>query len=80
MGGAHSGAYTSRFRRDSLSRDGASRTSVFSQERPPKVDAESEGIMGPHTTLIPKVFKLDAHLGYMQVPLSTDFPIKTCLL
>ena len=41
---------------------------------------ESEGIMGPHTTLTPKIFKLDVHLGYMQVPLSTNFPIKTCLL
>ena len=41
---------------------------------------ESEGIMGPHTTLTPKIFKLDVHLGYMQVPLSANFPIKTCLL
>ena len=22
--------------------------------------------MGPHTTLTPKIFKLDVHLGYMQ--------------
>ena len=33
--------------------------------------------MGPHTTSTPKIFKLDVHLGYMQVPLSTNFPIKT---
>ena len=37
---------------------------------------ESEGIMGPHTTLTPKNFKLDVHLGAMQVPLSTNSPIK----
>ena len=36
--------------------------------------------MGPHTTLIPKIFKLDVHLGYMLVPLSTNCPIKTRLL
>ena len=36
--------------------------------------------MGPHTSLTPKIFKLNVHLGYMQVPLSTNFPIKTCLL
>ena len=35
--------------------------------------------MGPRTTLTPKIFKLNVHLGYMQVPLSTNFPIKTCL-
>ena len=33
--------------------------------------------MGPHTSLTPKIFKLNVHLGYMQVPLSTNFPIKT---
>ena len=36
--------------------------------------------MGPHTTLTPKIFKLDVHLGYMLVPLSTKCPIKTRLL
>ena len=36
--------------------------------------------MGPHTTLTPKIFKLDGHLGYMQVPLPTNFPFKTCLV
>ena len=36
--------------------------------------------MGSHTTLTPKIFQLDVHLGYMQVPLSANFPIKTCLL
>ena len=36
--------------------------------------------MGPHTSLTPKIFKLNVHLRYMQVPLSTNFPIKTCLL
>ena len=41
---------------------------------------ESEGIMGSHTRLSPKIFKINVHLGYMQVPLSTNFPIKTCLL
>ena len=40
----------------------------------------SAGIMGPHTTFIPKICKLDVLLWYMQVPLSTNFPIKTCLL
>ena len=33
--------------------------------------------MGLHTTLTPKIFKLDVHLGYMLVPLSTNCPIKT---
>ena len=37
------------------------------------------GIMGPHTTLTSKIFKLNVHLGDMQVLLSTNFPIKTCL-
>ena len=36
--------------------------------------------MGPHTTLTPKIFKLNVHLGYMPVPLSTNCPIKTRLL
>ena len=36
--------------------------------------------MGPHTTLTPKISKLDIHLENMQVPLSTNFPIKTGLL
>ena len=36
--------------------------------------------MSPHITLTPKIFKLDVHLGYMLVPLSTNFPIKTRLL
>ena len=36
--------------------------------------------MGPHTTLTPKISKISVHLGDMQVPLSTNFLIKTCLL
>ena len=36
--------------------------------------------MGPHKTLTPKIFKLEVHLGYMPVPLSTNCPIKTHLL
>ena len=36
--------------------------------------------MGPHTTLIPKIFKLDVHLGDMEVLLSINCPIKTHLL
>jgi len=35
--------------------------------------------MGSHTTSTSKIFKLDVHLGYMQVPLSTNFPINVCL-
>ena len=31
--------------------------------------------MGPYKTSTPKIFKLDVHLGFMQVPLSTNFPI-----
>ena len=36
--------------------------------------------MGPHTTLTPKISKISVHLGDMQVPLSTNFLIKTCFL
>ena len=32
--------------------------------------------MSPHITLTPKIFKLDVHLGYMLVLLSTNCPIK----
>ena len=33
--------------------------------------------MGPHTTLTPKISKISIHLGDMEVPLSTNFLIKT---
>ena len=36
--------------------------------------------MGSHVAFTPKVSKLDIHLGYIQVPLSINFPIKMCLL
>ena len=36
--------------------------------------------MGPHVTFTSKISKLDIHLGYIQVPLSNNFPIKMCLL
>ena len=36
--------------------------------------------MGSHVTFIPKISKLDVYLEYMQVPLSSNFPIKMCLL
>ena len=36
--------------------------------------------MGSHATFIPQISKLDVYLEYMQVPLSTSFPIKMCLL
>ena len=36
--------------------------------------------MGPHVNFTPKISKRDVHLGYMQVPLSSNFPIMMCLL
>ena len=42
-----------------------------------EADIESEGIMSPQ---INKLSKLDVHLGYMHMPLTTNFPIKVCLL
>ena len=36
--------------------------------------------MGSHVTFTPKISKLDVHLGYIQVPLPSNFPIKMCLL
>ena len=36
--------------------------------------------MGPHVTFTPKIPKLDVHLEDIQVPLSSNFPIKMCLL
>ena len=32
--------------------------------------------MGSYATLSPKISKLDIHLGYIQVPLSSNFSIK----
>ena len=39
-------------------------------------------VRGSTHNLTPKIWKveLNVHLGYMQVPLSTNFPTKTCLL
>ena len=34
--------------------------------------------MGSHVTFTPKITKLDVHLGYIQVPLSSNFLIKMC--
>ena len=36
--------------------------------------------MGSHITLTPKISNLNVHLGYKHVPLSTNFPLKMCLL
>ena len=36
--------------------------------------------MGSHVTFTPKISKLDIPLGYIQVPLSSNFPIKMCFL
>ena len=36
--------------------------------------------MGSHVTFTPKISKLDVHLGYIQVPLPSNFPIKMRLL
>ena len=36
--------------------------------------------MGSHVTFTPKISKLDLHLEYIQVPLSSNFPIEMCLL
>ena len=37
--------------------------------------------MGPHMTFtVALKFPNDVHLGYMEVPLSSNFPIKMCLL
>ena len=41
---------------------------------------ESEGVMGPHVNFTPKLSKLNVHLGYMQVPLSSNFLIIVCSL
>ena len=36
--------------------------------------------MGPHVTFTPKIPKLDVRLEDIQVPLSSNFPTKMCLL
>ena len=36
--------------------------------------------MGPHVNFTHKISKLGVHLGYMQVPLSSNFPIVMCSL
>ena len=36
--------------------------------------------MGSHVTFTSKISKLGVHLGYIQVPLSSNSPIKMCLL